>query len=138
MERRMTPPVRTLPLDDFISATAPAYKESRLLPYWEEIRVARSRRYTLAQIREWLSQNGIDISIQGISRFIIVQTARDRGPNSVGSNKTLQVERSNSHPVGGGAAIPMGKRKDEREETAARFIREDSNTVLNILKDQSK
>ena len=138
MERRMIPPERTLPLDDFIKATAPAYKESRLLPYWEEIRMARSRRYTLAQIREWLSQNGIDISIQGISRFIIVQTARDRGPGSVGSTETLQTESAKSNSVVGVVAGSMGKRKDQREQTAARFIREDSNTVLNILKDQSK
>jgi hypothetical protein len=138
METRLMSRERMLPLDDFIRSTEPAYKESRLLPFWEEIRTARARKYTLAQIRQWLNQNGVDISIQGLSRFIIVQTARDSGLQQAEAIEACGAEASRPKPPSEKISAPAGKRKDRREQTAAQFIRDDANSVLNILKDQSK
>ncbi len=138
METRLMSHERILPLDDFIRSTEPAYKESRLLPFWEEICTARARKYTLAQIREWLSQNGVDISIQGLSRFIIVQTARDSGRQPTEAIEACRAEAPRPKPSSENISAPAGKRKDRREQTAAQFIRDDTNSVLNILKDQSK
>jgi DNA-binding transcriptional MerR regulator len=138
METSLMSRERMLPLDDFIRSTEPAYKESRLLPFWEEIRIARARKYTLAQIRQWLNQNGIDISIQGLSRFIIVQTARDNGLHPAEAIEAWRPEVSRPKPTSENISAPAAQRRDRREQTAAQFIRDDANSVLNILKDQSK
>lgn len=138
METRLMSRERMLPLDDFIRSTEPDYKESRLLPFWEEIRTARARKYTLAQIRQWLNQNGIDISIQGLSRFIIVQTAREQNLKPAEAIEPRRLQSSGTSPTSADITAPAGKRKDHREQTAAKFIRDDANSVLNILKDQTK
>jgi hypothetical protein len=132
METRLMSRERLLPLDDFLRSTEPAYKESRLLPFWEEIRTARSRKYTLAQIRQWLAHNGVDITIQGLSRFIIVQTTRD------GHRYSSDAEGPKPTPNNSASPVNPNKRKDQREQTAAQFIREDTNSVLNIIEEKAK
>jgi len=55
---------------EYLKTTPPAFKRSRLAPYWNDIAQLRGRDYTLGQVREFLVNNGVQISIAGLSQYI--------------------------------------------------------------------
>lgn len=67
---------RKYPLEEFFRSTIPAGKGSKLIDFWAEIESARAKKYTLAQICEWLAHNDISVTIQGLSKFIKTQEAK--------------------------------------------------------------
>jgi hypothetical protein len=121
------------PLTAFMEATTPGGRESKLLPYLEEINLARSRKYTLKQIQAWLQRNGVDISIKGISKFIKTQERRNAprahdhhdAPSRIVNGADLDRAR---------AVKGDGFKKDSHARIAAEFIRDDRNSVLNAMK----
>lgn len=70
---------RKFPIDDFVRANKPNGRASLLLDYLPDIRVLRSNNYTLQQICEWLAANDVCITVQGLSKFLIVENERDLG-----------------------------------------------------------
>ena len=70
---------RKLPIDDFVRMNKPNGRVSLLLDYLPDIRVLRSQKYTLQQICEWLAANEVCMTVQGLSKFLIVENERDLG-----------------------------------------------------------
>lgn len=49
------------------------------MDYLPEIRILRSKNYTLQQICDWLRANDVRVTVQALSRFLIVETERQLG-----------------------------------------------------------
>jgi len=88
------PSERKLPIDDFVRKNRPNGRVSQLLDYLPEIRTLRTQNYTLQQICEWLSANDVCVTIQTLSKFLIVANGRDSGAK--GGRKPI----ANSQPNG--------------------------------------
>lgn len=73
------PSERKLPIDDFVRTNRPNGKVSALLDYLPEILTLRSKKYTLQQICEWLSANDVRVTVQALSKFLIVENQRALG-----------------------------------------------------------
>jgi hypothetical protein len=81
---------RKYPLDEFFRSTTPAGKGSKLIDFWTEIEAARAKKYTLAQICEWLARNDVSVTIQGLSKFIKTQEAKRCAEEEVKSKRLHQ------------------------------------------------
>lgn len=81
---------RKYPLDEFFRSTTPAGKGSKLIDFWTEIETARAKKYTLAQICEWLARNDVLVTIQGLSKFIKTQEAKRYAEEEVKSKRSHQ------------------------------------------------
>lgn len=57
-------------INEFTQQVQPRKKRSRLLQYKVEISSLKKRCYTDQQIRDWLAQNGIDVSREAVRKFI--------------------------------------------------------------------
>ncbi|WP_247391734.1 hypothetical protein [Ralstonia pseudosolanacearum] len=68
---------RKYPLEEFFRSTKPAGIGSKLIDFWEEIKTARSKKYSLAQICEWLERNDVSVTVQGLSKFIKIEEAKE-------------------------------------------------------------
>lgn len=73
------PSERKLPIDEFQRKNRPNGRVSALLEYLSDIRTLRSQNYTLQQICDWLSANDVHVTIQALSKFLIVENKRDLG-----------------------------------------------------------
>lgn len=57
-------------VNEFRTMVAPGGKNSRLAPFWSEIKALRADNYTLDQVLEFLKANGVEITITGLSKYI--------------------------------------------------------------------
>lgn len=56
--------------NEFLRKVTPAAKRSRLTPYWDEVVKLRDSHCTLGQVCCFLQENGVQISIAGLSKYI--------------------------------------------------------------------
>ncbi len=67
--------------EEFLNRVVPAAKHSRLTPYWDQILLLRARNCTLKQVCDFLGENGVHITIAGLSKYITRREAK-RGKDS--------------------------------------------------------
>lgn len=96
------PNERKLTIDEFVRNNRPNGRVSSLLEYLLEIRTLRSQSYTLQQICDWLSANDIHVTIQALSKFLIVENERDLGAkggrNPRGASQSTGRQRATDKP----------------------------------------
>jgi hypothetical protein len=63
-------PKRNMDVEDFTHEFRPHHKRSRLLEFREQILTLKRRGYSDMQIRQWLAQNGCQVSRENVRRFI--------------------------------------------------------------------
>lgn len=80
--------------DEFMSKVTPAVKQSRLVPYWGDITKLRSGKCTLGQVCDFLDENGVEISIAGLSQYI---KRRQRNEGKGGTPETA-IDTETSPP----------------------------------------
>jgi hypothetical protein len=56
--------------NEYLNKITPAFKRSRLAPFWNDITKLRGSNCTLGQVCEFLVDNGVQISIAGLSQYI--------------------------------------------------------------------
>ena len=56
--------------NEFLRNVTPAVKRSRLVPYWDDIAKLRASNCSLGQVCGYLRENGVQISIAGLSKYI--------------------------------------------------------------------
>ena len=56
--------------NEFLKNVTPAVKRSRLVPYWDDIAKLRASNCTLSQVCGYLRENGVQISIAGLSKYM--------------------------------------------------------------------
>lgn len=62
---------------EFLKDLTPAAKQSRLVPYLDDITMLRDSNCSLEQVREFLESNGVTISVPGLSTFIKRRKEKD-------------------------------------------------------------
>lgn len=82
--------------DEFLKKIKPAAKRSLLAPWWKEIRELREKNCTLDQVCKFLSLNGVEITIAGLSKYIKRQEMRESEENLQTNNIHKQARFSTS------------------------------------------
>jgi len=59
-----------LDADEFLKTVEPAGKPSRLKPFLPDMLKLREANYTLEQVKEFLTLNGVEISVSGIAAYL--------------------------------------------------------------------
>lgn len=57
-------------VNEFMQQVRPAGKRSRIAPFLSEILTLRERGFSLEQVREFLSRNGVEVSVGGLSAYL--------------------------------------------------------------------
>ena len=71
--------------NEFLRKVSPASKRSCVSPYWHDIVMLRDSNCTLGQVCEFLKENGVQISIAGLSKYI---RRREEKEEKGGTRKT--------------------------------------------------
>lgn len=95
---------RKFSLDEFMKSTEPAGRESRLLEFWDEIKLARRKKYSLSQICQWLEKNDHFVTVQGLSKFIKTQEEKESG--NAGSGEDSAPKKVSGSPKPSAAPKP--------------------------------
>lgn len=122
-------------INEFEKRMQPRAKRSKLEPFQAQIFELKAKGYANWQVCEWLSENGVKVSQEGLRKFI---KRRDgSAPPWAPSANTAPV------PEAGEGSTPtdtegrtLGQKRIEREATAAKFIKH-SNPLLKHIKQES-
>ena len=76
-------------VNEFLRKVTPAAKGSRLVPYWSDVVKLRDSNCTLGQVCGFLRENGVQISIAGLSKYI---KRREENEKKGGIPKTASRE----------------------------------------------
>lgn len=57
-------------VNEFMQKVMPAGKRSRIAPFFSEVQTLRKRGFSPEQIREFLSANGVKVSVGGLSAYL--------------------------------------------------------------------
>ncbi len=130
-------------LEDFKRSETPAGKRSRLELFRAEILDLKAWSYADWQIQKWLKTKGIDVTRQTVQQFIQKTKQRERGKceSDLPAMPTTKLQpKGEDQPSNEEAESqsPAERDRARRERKAARFIRESSNTVLNILQEKKQ
>lgn len=81
---------------EFLKKVTPAGQRSRVAPFWNDITKLRESGCTLEQMCAFLAENGVQISIAGLSKYIKRREEKGEGERvhaSVSSGQTTQGQR---------------------------------------------
>lgn len=130
-------------LDNFRKMVAPGGKNSRLAPFWPEIKALRADNYTLDQVLEFLKANGVEITITGLSKYI----QRRHEKEGIGGtpkiaiqtkppNTALPKEKPSTGETGPTSDEQSGLTlKQKGERVADKFVKDAPNPLLKRIKD---
>jgi hypothetical protein len=75
-------------VDDYAREVKPHHKRSKLLAFKEQIRALKQKGFSDMQVRDWLAQNGVQVSRENVRKFI------KRHLIDVDKNKTEDEQQS--------------------------------------------
>jgi hypothetical protein len=87
-------------VDEFIKRVRPASRKSKLRPFIDSIQQLIGMDYTHEQVRNFLKENGVEISRAGLSAFLIRQErnkAKTPDERSHSPPRQAKPERTQSH-----------------------------------------
>ncbi len=142
-------------IEEFEKRMKPSAKRSRLEPFRAQILELKAKGYANWQVCEWLATNGVKVSQEAVRKFI---AKGDKGarvhalPASDAPTATAAQGQPPQPPAAAPRVTPKGedqtstddlegqspveRDRARRERKAARFVRDSSNQVLNILKEK--
>lgn len=74
-------------INEFVKRVQPRKKRSRLIPFTDQIKQLKTQGYTDLQIRDWLAENGLEVSRETVRKFI--KNAGKSGPQQSVETVTL-------------------------------------------------
>ena len=83
-------------LDEFLEKTKPGAKKSKLHDFLPELKSLREKNYTLKQLREFLLENGVVISIPWLSAFLRMHISSSVTSDQYTSDKPVPVSSMTS------------------------------------------
>lgn len=93
--------------DEFLKKIKPAAKRSLLAPWWKEIRELREKSCTLDQVCKFLSLNGVEITIAGLSKYIKRREMREFEEKLHTKNIHIKARVSTSKNIEGLDSNPL-------------------------------
>lgn len=142
--------------EEFLKRVTPAARRSKLVPYLEDINKLRAAGCTLDQVCEFLRENGVTMTVAGLSAYLRRQGGVDRQaatpnrPAAQANTASAPAEASQEGEVEKG--VGQAEQDDElagkslteqqriKRERKSRAVIDDgtSNHVLQIVKGQVK
>lgn len=80
--------------NEFLKNVTPAVKRSRLVPYWDDIAKLRASNCTLSQVCGYLRENGVQISIAGLSKYIKRREGNEKEGEISKTNIRTQIKEN--------------------------------------------
>lgn len=112
-------------VDDYAREVKPHHKRSKLLAFKDQIRALKQKGFSDMQVRDWLAQNGVQVSRENVRKFIkrhLVDveenTTKDEQQSSA---KTGQREKAPD--VGSGNSTDVEQVANTKESPAERLRR---------------
>ncbi len=110
--------------DEFLKRVTPAAKHSRLAPYWSQIKELRLRNCTLSQVCEFLKENGVVITIAGLSKYITRREQKEAGADLPNQKISTRTEHTDS---------PDAKRGEQSATETQTTVNRPTNNPLIVL-----
>lgn len=79
-------------VDDYAREVKPHHKRSKLLAFKDQIRALKHKGFSDMQVRDWLAQNGVQVSRENVRKFI------KRHLVDVDEGNTKDEEQSSAKP----------------------------------------
>ena len=93
--------------NEFLKKVTPAVKRSRLAPFWEDIKKLRMSGCTLEQVCEFLSINGVQMSIAGLSKYIKRREEKASSATTPQPSNTQEEPAKNTQSEGSIQTAPI-------------------------------
>lgn len=83
-------------VDEYAREVKPHYKRSKLLAFKDQIRELKHKGFSDMQVRDWLAQNGIQVSRENVRKFIkrhlvdLDENMAEDKQQSPATNETMQ------------------------------------------------
>ncbi len=130
-------------INEFEKRMQPRAKRSKLEPFQAQIFELKTKGYANWQVCEWLSENGVKISQEGLRKFI---KSRDGSapPSMTSANTAPASTAPKASPASpdvpeASEGLTLGQQRIQREAKAAEFIKDSKNPLLkHIKKEPSK
>lgn len=110
-------------IEEFVKQVQPRKKRSRLIPFRDQIMTLKAQGYTDLQIRDWLGQNGLNVSREMVRKFVAQQAAEKQphgtteSPISKSTDKDIQASSSTlGEPVNKPATTQADKMRQKLEQ----------------------
>lgn len=136
--------------EEFLKQVNPAVRRSKLAPYLEDIRKLRGSGCTLEQVCEFLSSNGVTVSVAGLSSYLLRQekqttpAQKEKAKQPEAHIRKPAIEESTAQPeetkipqkLADDSELEGLSSKQRRERYASSFIPEDemSPAILKRIK----
>jgi len=107
--------MRSMDVDQFAKTVHPGVRKSHMNPFMNDLLRLRKDGYTLKQIQEFLSTNGVSTSISNLARFLKRQDQPQKTQLPAITNKARpapQVEPQDSHEADGPPVIGLHNPRD--------------------------
>lgn len=108
-------------IEEFVKRTPPRAKRSRLEPFRAQIFELKAKNYADWQIRDWLAENGLDVTRQAVQQYVqkhrheIVITTTQKAAPAPNLGHDQGKRETPSKPVD----IPAGSTMRQRGEAVA-------------------
>lgn len=123
-------------VNDYMRQVRPAGKRSRIAPFLSEIQTLRERGFSLEQVREFLSTNGVEVSVGGLSAYLSRQGVQGHPASPVPVSPSAATGTSEAIAQGNATAMDA---REQREAVANRFISSQTqNTILKRIQEKHK
>lgn len=91
-------------VDEYAREVKPHYKRSKLLAFKDQIRELKHKGFSDMQVRDWLAQNGIQVSRENVRKFIkrhlvdLDESMAEDKQQSPATNETMQNVGNENSP----------------------------------------
>lgn len=107
-------------INEFIKRVQPRKKRSRLIPFADQIWTLKTHGYTDLQIRDWLAENGVEVSRETVRKFI--KKAAKTGNAKQASNTTAKSDITSNENMENETSVPVEKSGSSQAEKIRQMV----------------
>lgn len=97
-------------------------KRSRLIPFADQIWTLKTQGYTDLQIRDWLAENGVEVSRETVRKFI--KKAAKTGNAKQASNATTKSDITSNENMESETSVPVEKSGSTQAEKIRQMVQD--------------
>lgn len=112
-------------VDDYAREVKPHHKRSKLLAFKDQIRALKHKGFSDMQVRDWLAQNGVQVSRENVRKFIKRHLVDVEGNKTKDEQKSLgKTDQSETPPdISSGGSTQVAQIANTKESPAERLRR---------------
>lgn len=112
-------------VDDYAREVKPHHKRSKLLAFKDQIRALKHKGFSDMQVRDWLAQNGVQVSRENVRKFIkrhLVDVEENKTKDEQQSSAKTD-QRETAPDIGSGDSTDVEQVANTKESPAERLRR---------------